>query len=92
MEWECRDINSCLHCPFPDCIQPIEFKYPAKRKRVTYKTRVEAVNIETGESLYFKSVKAAARGLNVTYERMRSRMAKGVDCNGWNVRKVKVNA
>ena len=48
MEWECRNIDSCLHCPFPDCIQPFEFKYPSERKHIIYKTRVEAMNIKTG--------------------------------------------
>ena len=92
MEWECRNIDSCLHCPFPDCIQPFEFKYPSERKRIIYKTRVEAMNIKTGEYIYFKSVKDAARGIGVTYDKVRSRVDKDIVCNGYIVRKVKVNA
>lgn len=92
MEWECRDINSCLHCPFPDCIQPFEFKYPSERKRIIYKTRVEAMNTKTGEYIFFKSVKDAARGIGVTYDKVRSRVDKDIDCNGYILRKVKVNA
>ena len=91
-KWQCLDIDSCLHCPFPDCIQPFEFKYPSERKRITYKTRVEAMNIETGECIYFKSVRDTARGIGTTYDKVRFRVDKGIDCNGYIVRKVKVNA
>ena len=92
MEWECRNIDSCLHCPFPDCIQPFEFKYPSERKRIIYKTRVEAMNTKTGEYIYFKSVKDAARGIGVTYDKVRSRVDKDIDYKGYSDRKVKVNA
>ena len=92
MEWECRDIDSCLHCPFPDCIQPFEFKYPSERKRIIYKTRVEAMNTKTGEYIYFKSVKDAARGIGVTYDKVRSRVDKNIDCNFFIVSNVIFNA
>lgn len=39
-----------------------------------------------------KSVKDAARGIGVTYDKVRSRVDKDIDCNGYIVRKVKVNA
>ena len=50
------------------------------------------MNTKTGEYIYFKSVKDAARGIGVTYEKVRSSVDKDIGCNGYSVRKVKVDA
>ena len=50
------------------------------------------MNTNTGECIYFKSVKDAARGIGTTYDKVRSRVDKNIDCNGYILRKVRVNA
>ena len=97
-EWECRDINSCLNCPYPDCIRPTSFDYPPRnvdingrpRKKRGGKSRipVDVVDVNTGSCQRFGSLTAAAAFVGISFDRARYSMKTGKSYRGYVIRRV----
>lgn len=85
-EWKCLDINSCLNCPYPDCIQSTGFKYPPK-KRI-----IKVTELETGICREFDTIVGAGRALHIATSTMQKMVKYGQAHNGYIVKRVEVGA
>lgn len=81
-KWECRDINSCLHCPYPDCIRSVSFRYPPKKKII------KVTELATGICREFDTIVGAGRGMNISYSTIQKMVQYGKTYNGYIAKRV----
>ena len=85
-EWKCLGINSCLNCPYPDCIQSTGFKYPPK-KRI-----IKVTELATGICREFDTITGAAKALHIAHGTMQDMVKYGQAHNGYIVKRVELGA
>ena len=85
-EWQCLDINSCLNCPYPDCIQGTQFQYPPKKKII------KVTELATGICQEFKTITGAAKALHIAHGTMQEMVKYGQAHNGYIVKRVELGA
>lgn len=82
MEWECRNINSCLNCPYHDCIQPLRFRYPPKKKII------KVTELATGICREFDTITGAGKVLHIAKSTMQYMVKYGNAHNGYIAKRV----
>ena len=81
-EWQCLDINSCLNCPYPDCIQGTQFQYPPK-KRI-----IKVTELATGICREFDTIRSVNRALHIANSTILNMIRFGHAHNGYVAKRV----
>ena len=81
-KWQCLDINSCLNCPYPDCIQGTQFQYPPK-KRI-----IKVTELATGICWEFDTIVGAGKALHIARSTMQNMVKYGQAHNGYIAKRV----
>lgn len=83
-KWKCLDINSCLNCPYPDCIQGTQFQYPPK-KRI-----IKVTELATGICREFDTIRGAGREMHISTATMQNMVKRGHAHNGYVAKRVEI--
>ena len=83
-KWKCLDINSCLNCPYHDCIQPTNFRYPPKKKII----KVKVTELATGICREFDTITGVGRALHIAKSTMTYMVRYGNAHNGYIAKRV----
>lgn len=81
-EWKCLDINSCLNCPYPDCIRSVNFRYPPKKKII------RVTELATGICREFDTIVGAGRALHIANSTMQNMVKRGHAHNGYIAKRI----
>ena len=81
-KWKCLDINSCLNCPYPDCIRSVSVRYPPKKKMI------RVTELATGICREFDTITGAGRTLHIAKSTMQYMVKYGNAHNGYIAKRV----